>query len=131
MTVFMLALVGFPVFGGAGFLAKWYVLKAVLQSPVPQTALAVWLVVTSVIGAGYYLYVVMVMFMRPRPEGAVVPAYRAGLARAVMVTAAVATLVLGVWPDFIVRLASHGSPRLGVPPAMLSSTQPPAAIPVR
>ena len=66
MTVFMLALMGFPVFGGAGFFAKWYVLQAALQAPAPQIALAVVLVLTTVISAGYYLYVVMVMFMRPR-----------------------------------------------------------------
>ena len=33
MTVFMLALLGFPVFGGMGFFAKWYVLQAALQAP--------------------------------------------------------------------------------------------------
>ena len=56
-----------------GFFAKWYVLQAALQAPVPQTTLAVVLVLTTVISAGYYLYVVMVMFMRPRPDGAPVP----------------------------------------------------------
>ncbi|MEO8622947.1 MAG: NADH-quinone oxidoreductase subunit N, partial [bacterium] len=65
MTVFMLALMGFPIFGGIGFFAKWYVLKAALQAPEPQTLLAVVLVLTTVISAGYYLYVIMVMFMRP------------------------------------------------------------------
>src|SRR5919206_75249 len=65
-----LLLVGFPIFGGIGFFAKWYVLQAALQSPYPQTRLAVILVVTSVVSAGYYLYVVMVMFMKPRPAAA-------------------------------------------------------------
>ncbi|HKN59382.1 MAG TPA: NADH-quinone oxidoreductase subunit N, partial [Gemmatimonadaceae bacterium] len=45
MAIFMLALLGFPVFGGIGFFAKWYVLQAALQSPFPQTRLAVLLVV--------------------------------------------------------------------------------------
>ena len=58
MAVFMLALLGFPIFGGIGFFAKWYVLKAALQAPTPQTTLAVVLVLTTVISAGYYLYVV-------------------------------------------------------------------------
>jgi NADH-quinone oxidoreductase subunit N len=74
MAVFMLALLGFPFFGGMGFLAKWYVLQAALQAPAPQTRLAVWLVLTSVLSAGYYLYVVMVMFMKPRPPAAPAPA---------------------------------------------------------
>ncbi len=70
MTVFMLALLGFPVFGGMGFFAKWYVLQAALQAPAPQTRLSVLLVLTTTVSAGYYLYVVMVMYMKPRPENA-------------------------------------------------------------
>src|SRR3954469_21317753 len=73
MAVFMLALLGFPIFGGIGFFAKWYVLQAALQAQYPQTRLAVILVITSVVSAGYYLYVVMVMFMKPRNSGAAVP----------------------------------------------------------
>ena len=73
MGVLMLALLGFPVFGGAGFFAKWYVLQAALQAEVPQTMLAVVLVLTTVVSAGYYLYVVMVMFMRSRPDDAPIP----------------------------------------------------------
>src|SRR4051794_19532103 len=44
MAVLMLALMGFPIFGGAGFFAKWYVLQAALQAPIRQTTLAVVLV---------------------------------------------------------------------------------------
>ena len=52
MPVFMLSLLGFPVFGGAGFLGKWFLLKAALQAPVPQIALAVVGVLSTVISAG-------------------------------------------------------------------------------
>ena len=38
MAVFMLALLGFPIFGGIGFFAKWYVLQAALQAPVAADA---------------------------------------------------------------------------------------------
>ena len=79
MTVFMFALLGFPIFGGVGFFAKWYVLKAALQAPEPQTMLAVVLVLTTVISAGYYLYVVMVMFMRPRAADVAATARDAGV----------------------------------------------------
>ena len=84
MAVFMLALLGFPIFGGAGFFAKWYVLQAALQAPAPQTMLAVVLVLTTVISAGYYLYVVMVMFMRPRAGDAPVPHAAGGLTQFVI-----------------------------------------------
>ena len=115
MTVFMLALMGFPVFGGIGFFAKWYVLKAALQAPEPQTLLAVVLVLTTVISAGYYLYVIMVMFMRPRREDALPVGKTPAWTQFVMLAAAATILILGVMPDLAVRYASVGVPRLTTP----------------
>jgi NADH-quinone oxidoreductase subunit N len=112
MGVIMLALLGFPIFGGAGFFAKWYVLQAALQSPVRQTVLAVTIVITSVISAGYYMYVVMVMFMRARPAGAVAPLPAGGLTRFVLVATVVLLLVLGFAPDYLVRISAAGQPGL-------------------
>ena len=104
MSIFMLALMGFPLFGGIGFLAKAYLLRAALDAPSPQVRLAVAVVLTSVVSAGYYLRVVMVMFMRPRREGAVLPA-RAGFGtRAVIVATAVLIVVLGLYPPALGRL---------------------------
>jgi len=114
MAVFMLALMGFPVFGGAGFLAKWFVLKAALQSPSPQVTLAVILVLTTVISAGYYLYVVMVMFMRPRTTGATTIPATPAWTQFVMVTCAAALLLLGVMPDIAVRFANVGTPKVNI-----------------
>jgi NADH-quinone oxidoreductase subunit N len=112
MTVFMMALLGFPIVGGAGFLAKWFVLKAALQSPAPEYTLAVVLVLTTVISAGYYLYVVMVMFMRPRPADAPVIPRTPGWTGFVMLACAAAILILGILPDYAVRYASVGTPTL-------------------
>jgi NADH-quinone oxidoreductase subunit N len=114
MTVFMLSLMGFPIFGGAGFLGKWFVLQAALQAPQPQIALAVVLVLTTVISAGYYLYVVMVMFMRPRSASANVPMETPGWTQFVMVACATAIIVLGVMPEYSVRFANVGLPRMVV-----------------
>jgi NADH-quinone oxidoreductase subunit N len=125
MTVFMLALTGFPVFGGAGFLAKWYILKAALQAPSPQYALSVVLVLTTVISAGYYLYVIMVMFMRPRMPGAPAAGPTHGLTRAVMVTCAALILLLGFAPNIIVRYAQVGYPSMRAPSAATPTTRPP------
>ena len=108
----MLALLGFPIFGGAGFFAKWYVIQAALQSPAPQTLLVVVLVLTTVVSAGYYLYVVMVMFMKPRLEGLAIPARAGGLTRIVLVSTVVLLLVLGFVPDFVIRVARAGQPQL-------------------
>jgi NADH-quinone oxidoreductase subunit N len=110
MAVFMLALLGFPIFGGIGFFAKWYVLQAALQAQFPQTRLAVVLVITSLVSAGYYLYVVMVMFMKPRNTTALVPQREGGWTRAVVWASAAAILVFGVFPDAIVSLTRRSAP---------------------
>jgi NADH-quinone oxidoreductase subunit N len=115
MAVFMLALLGFPIFGGAGFFAKYFVVQAALHAPRPQTGLAVALVLTTVVSAGYYLYVVMVMFMRPRPEGAPATARATGFTRGIIAATAVVILILGVAPDLAVRAARVAAPRVGVP----------------
>ncbi len=110
MSVFMLALLGFPIFGGIGFFAKWYVLQAALQAPYPQTKLAVWLVITSVVSAGYYLYVVMVMFMKPRTTAAVLPDRPGGWTRTVVWASVVIILVFGLFPDAIVSFTQRSAP---------------------
>lgn len=115
MAVFMFSLLGFPIFGGVGFFAKWYVIKAALGATAPQTRLAVLLVLTSVVSAGYYLYVIMVMFMKPRPEGADVPASTGSMTRWVIGVAAVLILALGVWPNGLDRLVQSPTAALTVP----------------
>jgi NADH-quinone oxidoreductase subunit N len=121
MAVFLLSLLGFPVFGGIGFFAKWYLLQAALASPVGLASLAVILVLTSVISAGYYLQVVRVMFMQDRPTGVTEPPATGTLTRAVLGAAVVAILVFGLFPSSLVRLTSSNgfkpypsSPALGV-----------------
>jgi NADH-quinone oxidoreductase subunit N len=103
MAVFMLALLGFPVFGGIGFLGKYWIIQSALQAPVPQTKLAIILVLTSLVSAGYYLYVVMVMFMRPRNENAPPIGEPSGWTRSVIAAAAVLILALGILPNSVIR----------------------------
>ena len=113
MAVFMLALLGFPIFGGMGFFAKWYILQAALQAPAPQTRLAVVLVIASVISAGYYLQVVMVMFMKDRREDAPAASPVGGLTRLVIAASVILILALGVFPDRLARLARDGAAHAG------------------
>jgi NADH-quinone oxidoreductase subunit N len=110
MAVFMLALLGFPIFGGIGFFAKWYVLQAALQAPAPQTRLAILLVITSLVSAGYYLYVVMVMFMKPRASGMVLPARTGSWTRVVVWGSAAIILIFGLFPDAVVSLTQRSAP---------------------
>ncbi len=122
MAVFMLAMLGFPVFGGMGFFAKWYVLQTAIDAAAPQIRLAVMLVLATTISAGYYLYVVMVMFMKPRPEMAPpLPRVRA-MSRAVIMASVVLLLVFGLFPDPVVKWARG---RTQLTPAMA----PAAALP--
>jgi NADH-quinone oxidoreductase subunit N len=110
MAVFMLALLGFPIFGGIGFFAKWYLLQAALQAPSPQTRLAVLLVLTSLVSAGYYLYVVMVMFMKPRATASPIPARTGGWTRAVVWGSAAIILIFGLFPDAVVSFTQRSAP---------------------
>jgi NADH-quinone oxidoreductase subunit N len=120
MAVFMLALLGFPIFGGIGFFAKWYVLEAALKAPFPQTRLAVILVVTSVVSAGYYLYVVMVMFMKPRSSTAILPERAGGWTRAVVWGSAAIILIFGLFPDALVSLTQRSTPAMSKEVALRS-----------
>jgi NADH-quinone oxidoreductase subunit N len=124
MAVLMLALMGFPIFGGAGFFAKWYVLQAALQAPVKQTTLAVVLVLTTVVSAGYYMYVVMLMFMRPRPDNAPAPEASGGITRMVLGLSVGLILFFGFFPEQAIAIARLAGPRVEmVPPT--SATAPP------
>ena len=82
------------------------------------------LVLTTVISAGYYLYVVMVMFMRPRADEAPVVAHTGAWTRFVVVACALAILIIGIAPDYTVRYASVGVPRLA-PPVDTAAVAPP------
>lgn len=126
MAVFMLALLGFPIFGGIGFFAKWYVILAALEAQQPLTVLAVLLVLTSVISAGYYLYVVMVMFMRDRAASA--PVTTSGpWTNFVIAATAILILALGVYPQPVLRLMDRG----GSAPPVAATAAPPPAAPLR
>lgn len=114
MAVFMLALLGFPVFGGIGFIAKYWIILSALRAPVPQTKLVIVLVLASVVSAGYYLYVVMVMFMRPRKADALPFLRTGGWTKLVIAAAAVLILVLGVLPNSVIEWTQRSGNVLSV-----------------
>jgi NADH-quinone oxidoreductase subunit N len=119
MAVCLLALLGFPLAGGAGFFAKYFVILAARQAG--QTYLSIVLVVTSVISAGYYLAVVAQMFMRRRADDA--PALRS-LPRAsawLAYGAAALLLVLGVYPTPLLDWARESVP-VSVRPAAIAGS---------
>ena len=100
MTVFLLSLGGFPP--TAGFIAKWYIISAVVQEG--HYTLAIIGVLSSVVSVFFYLRIVVMMYMteesaapeRPRIS---VPAMVA------LGFAVIATFYLGVLPNTVLEYA--------------------------
>jgi NADH-quinone oxidoreductase subunit N len=90
-------------------------------------------VLASVISAGYYLYVVMVMFMRPRPADLAPPAPVPGVTRFVIGATAAALLVFGIYPTPVLRFAARNTLPVSVSaaPAAPSAGVPPSVAPTR
>lgn len=109
MAVVLLSLLGFP--GTVGFIGKWYIISSVVAAGKP--AIAVVLVLTSVVSAGYYLPVIMSMYMKPARAPMVYHDTR--LARSAGVAVAIATvgiLALGLWPIPALGFTDRGAASL-------------------
>src|SRR5215469_1752096 len=102
MSLLLLSLLGLPI--TAGFFGKFYVFKAAINSKLIW--LAVLMAVNTIIGAYYYLRVLVVMYMRDH-EGQIpadaAPSLSPTAAMVVMV-ACLATLYLGLFPNHILGL---------------------------
>ncbi len=96
LTICMLSLFGFP--GTFGFIGKWYILQSVIAER--HFILPVVLVLSSVVSAGYYLPVIMAMYMQPaRAEDGLAGRSRLLRPAAVAVAVTVAAVALfGLWP---------------------------------
>ncbi|MFQ6045624.1 MAG: NADH-quinone oxidoreductase subunit N [Gemmatimonadales bacterium] len=117
MAVFMLSLLGFP--GTAGFIGKWYILSAVIDSD--QGMLAVILVGASVVSAGYYLPVIMAMYMKPPASDTAHEATNVvGAVRWVIGVTATLLLLFGIWPARALNVAQQTGDALEAPTAILT-----------
>ena len=105
MAVAMLSLLGFP--GTAGFIGKWYILGALTAGG--QTVLSVILVLSSVISAGYYLPVIMAMYMKPPLEAPTHTPLLARPAMAMITLLTAATILFGIWPTGPLIAARRGA----------------------
>jgi NADH-quinone oxidoreductase subunit N len=104
LAVCMLSLLGFP--GTFGFIGKWYIISAAVAEG--QAILPVLLVLTSVVSAGYYLPVIMAMYMKPAPAGARAEASRLPSPAAAAIGLCVAAVLLfGFWPGGLLDLAGQ------------------------
>ncbi len=112
MLVGLLSLAGIP--GTGGFLGKFFVFGAAIQFNTTQTlVLALVGVITSAIAAFYYLNVVRHMFFEPADEGAQPLAVPVGLKFGLVITA-VGILVIGIYPQPFLDLATESIQMLGM-----------------
>ncbi|HLY20619.1 MAG TPA: NADH-quinone oxidoreductase subunit N [Bryobacteraceae bacterium] len=105
LSIFLLSLIGVPLTGG--FFGKFYIFKAALDSHL------VWLTVlgllNSAVAAYYYLRILVVMYFREPAEAAPqLEPLSAGL-RAALVIPAVGTLLLGIFPAWVLDFAGKSS----------------------
>jgi NADH-quinone oxidoreductase subunit N len=101
LSVYLLSLLGLPV--TAGFFGKFYIFKAAVNSHLLW--LAVLMAINSIIGAYYYLRVIVIMYMRePSPEAAglgPVP-FPVGVNLVLLITFA-GTILFGVYPNPVIN----------------------------
>ena len=101
MLLYLFSLAGIPP--TAGFFAKFYVLVALVERGF--VLLAVIAVLLSAVAAYFYIRIVMVIYMR-EPERAFDPALTP-LVRATLALTAAATIGIGLFPAWFLRLAQQ------------------------
>src|SRR6266446_2781255 len=100
LSLFLLSLLGLPV--TAGFFGKFYIFKAAVNSHLIW--LAVLMAINSVIGAYYYLRLIVVMYMRePNAETKPVIAVFPLTVNLVLVITALGTVYFGLFPNRILN----------------------------
>jgi NADH-quinone oxidoreductase subunit N len=102
LSLFLLSLLGLPV--TAGFFGKFYVFKAAVNSNLIW--LAVLMAVNSIIGAYYYLKVIVAMYMREPSEdsAASAPISFPATVNIVLAVSAIGTVYFGLFPNQVLRL---------------------------
>ena len=102
LSLFLLSLLGLPV--TAGFFGKFYIFKAAINSHLIW--LAVLMALNSVIGAYYYLKVIVAMYMRESAEdsAATAPIAFPATVSVVLAVCALGTVYFGLLPNQALRL---------------------------
>jgi len=104
-TIFLLSLIGVPLTGG--FFGKFYIFRAALESHL------IWLTVlgllNSAVAAYYYLRILVMMYMyEPSEATEAAEPLSAGL-RLALVLPALGTLILGIFPNWILDFAGKSA----------------------
>jgi NADH-quinone oxidoreductase subunit N len=109
-SLFLLSLAGIPP--TAGFFGKFYVFRALIFGGGGFYWLAILGLLNSVIGAYYYLRVIVYMYMRePAPGAPVAVPMRSGTVAFALLACALLVLALGIFPGSSLDLALHAPVR--------------------
>jgi NADH-quinone oxidoreductase subunit N len=101
LSLFLLSLLGLPV--TAGFFGKFYVFKAAVNSHLIW--LAVLMALNSIIGAYYYLKVIVAMYMRePAEDSATAQIAFPATVNIVLAISVIGTVYFGLFPNQALRL---------------------------
>ncbi|HVJ88575.1 MAG TPA: NADH-quinone oxidoreductase subunit N [Labilithrix sp.] len=101
-SLFLVSLAGIPP--TAGFFGKWFVFRAAMDAGFYALTLIAFM--NSVIGAYYYLRVLVFMYMREPAAGApVATPMRSGYVTAALILSAILVLVLGIIPSHSLDVA--------------------------
>jgi NADH-quinone oxidoreductase subunit N len=111
-VVGVLSLMGFPP--TAGFLGKWYVFQAAIKAGDQLLWLVILGVLTSVVGAYYYLRVIVFMFMKaPEPGAPIAVPMRSGYVALALVLSGYFVLKMGVTPDRYIQMVQAAAGKGG------------------
>jgi NADH-quinone oxidoreductase subunit N len=103
---------GFPP--TAGFLGKWYVFSAAIAAGDDLLWLVILGVLTSVVGAYYYLRVIVYMFMKaPEPGAPIAVPMRSGYVALALVLSGYFVLKMGVTPARYIDMALAAAGKMG------------------
>jgi len=109
-SLFLLSLAGIPP--TAGFFGKLYIFRAAIDAEL--YVLAVIGLLNSIVGAYYYLRVIVYMYMRePIPGAPIATPMRSGFVATALVIAALLVLALGILPGISLDVALAASLRKG------------------
>ncbi|MGB2901737.1 MAG: NADH-quinone oxidoreductase subunit N [Candidatus Acidiferrum sp.] len=101
LSIYLLSLLGLPV--TAGFFGKFYIFKAAVNSHLLW--LAVLMAINSIIGAYYYLRVIVLMYMR-EPSAETAAAAPVGFpitVNVVLAVTAIGTILFGLMPNPVIN----------------------------
>jgi NADH-quinone oxidoreductase subunit N len=108
MTLLLMSMAGIPL--TAGFTAKFFVFRAAFHAGGPLVVIAL---LASAVAAFYYLRIIVMMFFAEPPENAPTIAIPGWSTTAALTLGVLATVVLGVFPQPVIDLATKAATLVG------------------